>query len=249
MSVSPPALLAILSLVMAPPGAAVAGPGPAGADSMDLVGLPVVEAPVAGRGVPTLAVLLSGDGGWAAGDKAMAEALNAHGVPVVGFDVPSYLRVPRTPDGAAADLQRLLEYYFAAWHRSSVIVIGYSHGADLAPFLVSRLRPEVREHIALVALLGLEPEASFRFHLADLLAPTAHAGDLPVRPELDRLHGVPLLCVRGAEEHNSLCESLSPQVAEVATRPGGHRIPGREGSEVVDLILAAAPSIRSASPR
>lgn len=234
-------ILAVIPLLLLSTGPAWGSPiGPA-ADSAALRGLPLVEAPVGDPSGPILAVLLSGDGGWAAGDRAMATALNGHGIPVVGLDVPSYLRVPRTPEGAAADLEGVLEHYLAAWHRSSILLIGYSHGANLAPFLISRLRPDLRDRISLVALLGLGPEASFRFHLADIVGQTVHAGDLPVRPELEKLRGVPVLCVQGAEEHNSLCASLSPPVGRVETRPGGHRIAGREGSEVVDLILAAAP--------
>jgi len=166
-------------------------------------------------------------------------------VPVVGLDVPSYLSVPRTPDVAAADLQRVLEHYLAAWHKSWIILIGYSHGADLAPFMVSRLPHELRDRISLLAMLGLAGQASFRFHLADIIAQTEHEGDRPVRPELEKLRGIPMLCVRGADERDSLCASLPTSLARVETRPGGHRIPGSEGREVVDLIVAATESRRS----
>ncbi len=239
------ALLALLCVLLVPPGFGWAATGPPAAESAALLGLPLVEAPVADGSGPTLAVLLSGDGGWAAGDKAMAAALNQHGVPVVGLDVPSYLSVPRTPDVAAADLQRVLEHYLAAWHKSWIILIGYSHGADLAPFMVSRLPHELRDRISLLAMLGLAGQASFRFHLADIIAQTEHEGDRPVRPELEKLRGIPMLCVRGADERDSLCASLPTSLARVETRPGGHRIPGSEGREVVDLIVAATESRRS----
>jgi type IV secretory pathway VirJ component len=170
----------------------------------------------------------------------MAATLADSGISVVGLDVPSYLRTPRTPDGASADLKRLLEYYLAAWRAERVICIGYSHGADLAPFMVSRLPLELRSRIALLAMLGLEPDANFRFHLADILADFSHEDALPVLPEVEKLRGLPMLCVQGSDEGNSLCSSLPPALARVETRQGGHRISGSQGREVVSLILRAA---------
>jgi type IV secretory pathway VirJ component len=209
-------------------------------NSPGILGLPLVEVRPTGKTGATMAVILTGDGGWAAGDRTMAAALADSGISVVGLDVPSYLRMPRTPDDASADLKRLLEYYLAGWRAERVILIGYSHGADLAPFMVSRLPPELRSRIALLALLGLEPTASFRFHLADIIADVSHQGALPVLPEVEKLGGLPMLCVQGSDERNSLCPSLPPALARVETRRGGHRISGSQGPEVVGLILRVA---------
>ena len=202
-------------------------------------GLPLVEIPATGPSSSLFAVILSGDGGWAAGDKQMALALGERGIPVVGFDSPSYLEVQRTPEGAASDLTRLLEHYLSAWRKQRVLLIGYSHGADMAPFMVSRLSPELRGRISLLALLGLEDRASFEFHLADIVTEAHHEGDLPVLPEVQKLRGLPLLCIRGSNENKSLCPSLDSSLARVETHAGGHRISGNDGRDVVNLILAA----------
>jgi len=212
------------------------------ADSAGITGLPLIEVRAPNPSGSTMAVILSGDGGWAAGDKQMAAALTEHGIPVVGLDIPSYLRVNRTPDGAAADLGRLLQHYLSAWHMERVILIGYSHGADLAPFMVSRLLGQLRDRISLLAMLGLENRASFEFHLVDIIGDAGHQGDLPVLPEVLKLRGTRMLCVSGSDETHSLCPSLDPSIAAVETRPGGHRIPGSEGRAVVDLILRAVTS-------
>lgn len=209
------------------------------ADPQDIEGLPVLEIPATAPSGSLLAVILSGDGGWAAGDKQMAAALAEKGIPVVGFDSPSYLAVQRTPDGAAIDLGRLLEHYLSAWHKQQVLLIGYSHGADIAPFMVSRLSPGLRNRISLLALLGLEDHASFQFHLADIVTDISHHGDLPVLPEVQKLRGMALLCVRGSNESKSLCPVLDSSLARVETHAGGHRIARNEGKDVVDLILSA----------
>jgi type IV secretory pathway VirJ component len=212
------------------------------ADSTSIAGLPLIEVPAPNTSGGTMAVILSGDGGWAAGDKQMAAGLTEHGVPVVGLDIPSYLEVKRTPDGTAGDLGRLLEHYLSAWHMSHVILIGYSHGAGIAPFMVSRLSPKLRDRISLLAMFGLENRVSFEFHLADIIGDIGHQGDLPVLPEVLKLRGTRMLCVSGSDETHSLCPSLDPSIAVVETRPGGHRIAGSQGRAMVDLILGAVTS-------
>ena len=48
-----------------------------------------------------------------------------------------------------------------------MILIGYSFGADVLPFIVNRLPDDLRKRIASVNLLGLSTEATFEIHVAD----------------------------------------------------------------------------------
>ena len=214
--------------------------GQVAATPLGISDLPVIEVPASGPPTTLMAVILSGDGGWAGVDKRMAASLAERGLPVVGLNSPAYLDTKRTPHGAAADLARLLEYYLARWHREQVILIGYSHGANLAPFMVSRLSPELRGRISLLVLLSLESHASFEFHEADIFGDITHPGDLPVLPEVEKLRGMHLLCVAGEKDKESLCPSLDHSLARLEIRPGGHRIPSGEGKQVADLILSRA---------
>ena len=224
--------------ILLPTFAALALPLAAQTDTAGVSGLPVIERPAALGADSTLAVLLSGDGGWAAGDRAMAAELVQRGLAVVGLNVPSYLQPKKTPDIAGADLTRLLRHYTSKWQTRRLVLIGYSHGADILPFMVSRLPADLRSRIDLVALLGLEPRASFEFHVADIFTQVQRDDALPVLPELERLAGMRLLCVMGQGDRHSLCASLPPGLAQVEARPGGHRISGGEGKATADLLLS-----------
>ena len=201
---------------------------------------PVVEVPAdSGH---TLALLLTGDGGWARGDRALAEALARGGVAVVGVDTRAYLRsAQRTPESASRDAGRILERYAALWHRDRLVLVGYSRGANLAPFLVSRWPVELRERLALLALVGLADRASFEFRWQDLLHEPRRATDLPTRPELERIRGVRMLCLYGAEENGSLCPSLDQSLARVSRIPGGHVLDASSGATAAALVLHALP--------
>ncbi|WP_056189660.1 virulence factor family protein [Pseudorhodoferax sp. Leaf267] len=187
-----------------------------------LTGIPVVEVPAQKPG-PRFAVLLSGDGGWAGIDKDIAAALAAQGVPVAGFDSLRYFWNARTPEGLAADLDRLIRYYAAKWQRSEVILIGFSQGADVLPFALNRLPERTRAAVKLTALLAPAQKASFEFKVSNWLGPS---GDKPVLPEAQKLQAAGTLCVHGKEEKASLCPQLAPRHARVVTLPGAHHLDG-----------------------
>ena len=105
--------------------------------------LPLVEVPAKQPAGDLLAVIVSGDGGWAGIDHDVANDLASKGVPVVGLNSLQYFWNARTPDGAAADLQRIARHYLPAWGRQQLLLVGYSLGADVLPFMASRLPPDL----------------------------------------------------------------------------------------------------------
>ncbi len=196
---------------------------PAAAPDAGVSGLPLVEVPASGKPRDLLAVMLSGDGGWAGLDREVADVLTTNGVAVVGWDSLRYFWHARTPDVAAADLARIITHYTRKWGKSRVITVGYSLGADTMPFMVNRLPADARDRIALVALLGPGREAFFEFHVSLWLGKAG--GGLPLAPEMARLDNANVLCIYGAEEKGSACEEL-PDGANRLRLPGGHHFDG-----------------------
>lgn len=135
------------------------------------------------------AVFLSGDGGWAELDREVSARLEKAGVPVVGWNSRAYYWKRRTPEEASQALGRVIEHIEREWRRSRVVLVGYSRGADVLPFLVDRLPPQESAALAAVVLLGPGRRIDFQFHLTDYLgAPNARTS-LPVVPEIERLTG------------------------------------------------------------
>jgi type IV secretory pathway VirJ component len=203
----------------------------------DVSGLPLVELPASDGARDAIAVIVSGDGGWASIDRDIGGRLAARGVGVIGLNSLRYFWTRRTPEGAAADLARIVRHYTAAWHARRVLLVGYSRGADVLPFMVNRLPSDVRSHVALLALLGPGRSVDFQFHLSDWIADADRASALPVRPEVERLRGIPVLCVYGETESDSVCPGLEPGRATVLRQPGGHHF-GGDYEAIVSRILA-----------
>lgn len=225
-------------------GAACAGahndaPGTPGGDSSGVAGLPLVEVPSRQPG-HVLAVMLSGDGNWADIDRQVAATLADSGVAVVGLKSRSYLQEgERTPTALARDVARMLDHYLSAWQRDSVVIVGYSRGADFAPFVANRLPAELRGRLTLVAMIAPAPGASFQFHWVDLVRDTRRATDIPTLPEVARLQGVHVLCIYGRDEPESACRGADTAMARRVERDGGHHLDGDYraiGALVVDAI-------------
>jgi type IV secretory pathway VirJ component len=200
--------------------------------------LPLVELPATGAAKDLLAIMLSGDGGWAGLDKEVARELNARGVPVVGWDSLRYFWDARTPDGAARDLDRVMRHYAQAWQKSQVLLIGYSQGADTMPFLVNRLPAESHRLVKATALIGVGAEAFFEFHVSHWLAtPT---GGLPTEPEMANGRLGPVTCIYGTDETDSPCRKPHGRDFREVALPGGHHFDG-DYAGVAQAILAAVP--------
>ena len=199
--------------------------------------LPLVEVPATGPPSDTFAVIISGDGGWAGLDREVAGALSGHGVPTVGVNSLQYFWTPRNPDGAARDLERIVRHYLAAWSKERVLLIGYSLGADVLPFMTNRLPTDLLARVRQIDLIGPGRRVEFEFHVAEWLG----GGDkgMPILPEVLKLKGRKILCFYGEEESDSLCKDLGPGVAQSVLLSGGHHF-GGDYEGIATRILAEA---------
>jgi type IV secretory pathway VirJ component len=223
---------------------------------LPLVLLPWTVAPIA-RGAPEkledtlklpeappapgacFAILLTGDGGWAALDREVARRLAAADVPVVGWDSRAYYWTRRTPDKAATDLSRIIRRFTTEWKRPQVVVIGYSRGADVLPFLVNRLPAGDLAAVRLVALLGPGRNIDFEFHLSDFVHDPDPKTALAVLPEIVRLRGRSLLVIYGDKDESSCAPELPADVGRLEKVPGDHHF-ARDYDRLATLILDAA---------
>lgn len=212
---------------------AAAAPGPAGRPKAappapkELGNLPVVEVPAKGQS-DTLALFISGDGGWAQLDRSVSDVLAAKGVPVVGLNSLKYFWSSHTPESTAADVARILRYYLAAWKKEKVILVGYSFGADVLPAVANRLPADLLERVKLFALIGPSHTATFEFHVGDWLGIGGDKG-LPIAAEVKKLQGKRFVCLYGEDEgKESLCPAIDPQPGvKAVVLPGSHHFGGR----------------------
>ena len=207
--------------------------------------LPVNEVRAESGNSEQLAIILSGDGGWAGLDQELAARLAASGVSTVGLNSLKYFWTERTPAETAEDVAKIMRHYLAAWNKQRVLLVGYSFGADVLPFVVNRLPPELRARVATVNLLGIDSNASFEIKIADWVG-SDEAGP-QTRPEVAAMSGLPVLCIYGEGESDSICPGLpkTPEHAAItlAEIGKGHHFSG-EYATLAERILAFAQAAR-----
>jgi type IV secretory pathway VirJ component len=122
------------------------------------------------------------------------------------------------------------------------VLIGFSLGANVLPFLVSRLPPDLKDTVSLVSLLSPERTTAFEVQTTGWLGVHNNAG-MPIGPELNKLSGLHVQCIYGTDEAaNSLCTTpaaTAPDVAVIA-KSGGHHF-DHNYDQLADQILAAVP--------
>jgi type IV secretory pathway VirJ component len=225
-------------------GTLAADLAPAHRKSEALPDLPLVEIPVtahADQHRDLMAVLMSGDGGWAGLDEEVANQLAASGIPVVGMDSLRYFWTERKPEDVAKDVDRLVAHYTDAWKRPKVMLIGYSQGADVMPFALNRIDDTTRSHVVLTSAIALSEHAAFEFHVG---AWAGQSDGIETTPEVNKLAGksdFQIVC--GKDDEDAICPKLDAKRFNLKVLPGSHHFDGNYDLIAKTLIdgLPAAP--------
>lgn len=211
----------------------------------DVADLPLTEVPpkagMAADTAPRIAVMLTGDGGWAGLDRGVADALSTHGLRVIGFSTLKFFWQKQTPESAAQAVARVLAHY-GSDPRTRFVLIGYSFGASLVPVVVNRLPPSLRARVLGGVMISPDDEAVFEIHVGDWIGSTRHDDALPIAPEVAT--AVPLVCVHGADEDDSYCLKPQPPGVRVVSLAGGHHYEGAYDM-LGNAIVANLPSASS----
>ena len=200
----------------------------------DLRDLPILELQATGTQNDSFVILLTGDGGYAGMDQNISAAFNGMGQPVAVLNALKYFWKARMPQEVANDVDRIMRYYSVAWHKRRVILVGYSQGADVMPFVINRLPAASRATIAAAAAIALSDGALFEFHISNWL--TDPKG-VPTLPEANRITGVPFVCIYGVEDEDSVCPALQNSSARLVRLPGAHHFHGNYAA-VAQAVLA-----------
>lgn len=170
-----------------------------------------------------LVIYLTGDGGWNDFSQKLALEFEKKGYGVISLNTRKYFRIKQTPNIFAQDIEHLVNYYMREWEKTSVIIVGYSFGADVAAFLPRRLPTDLLDKINYIALLSPSLSTDFVINLSDLIGDSKHTKrKYKLGPELNETT-LPIICIFGAKEDlnlkNILLKRKSLTIHEV---PGNH---------------------------
>lgn len=190
-------------------------------DSLPASDLPLTIMPSAIKGNLPLAIFISGDGGWTSFDQSLNEKLTEKGIPVLGIDAQKYFWNERKPMEVADKLTDVIKHYMRLWNRNSFIFIGYSFGADVAPFIANSFSAQLKETLKGVYCFSPDESGDFEVHIIDMLNFSSQ-GKYDVSSELRKIKQLNPVCIFGTEEAADFQNVLSKEDIKTEVLPGSH---------------------------
>lgn len=170
-----------------------------------------------------LIIYLTGDGGWNKFSKNLTHEFEKQGYGVVSLNSLRYFRNEKSPASFAQDIELLSKYYLKEWNKTSLIIIGYSFGADVASFLPGYLSLQLKGKIKKVALLSPSANTDFVIRISDLLGISYdESGKFKVQEQIEKSQ-LPIICIFGKEE-SLLLKTILKNYGKISVHelPGGH---------------------------
>jgi type IV secretory pathway VirJ component len=167
-------------------------------------------------------LLISGDGGWYGFEQSIADNFANQGIPTIGLDSRKYFWTRRTPEEAASDIAKALNFYGKEWGRSKFILIGYSLGAELVPFIVNRLPDEIKTKIESVVLLSPATNTDFEIHISNMIGIGNRQNTYYTIDEITKLQSLTTLIIFGEGEKTQIPELLKGTSIIIRKIPGDH---------------------------
>jgi type IV secretory pathway VirJ component len=147
-----------------------------------------------------LVIYLTGDGGWNDFSKNLSQEFEKQGYGVVTLNCRKYFWNEKSPEVLAHDIELLSEYFMKQWGKTSIIIVGYSFGADVASFLPSHLPVELKKKIKRIALLSPSASTDFVVKISDLFGENdTDKRKFKVLQEIEK-SALPTICIFGEEE-------------------------------------------------
>lgn len=165
-----------------------------------------------------LVLYISGDGGWNAFSQKLVGQYAASGSPVIAFNSLKYFWQKKTPEQAAKDIAGLLNEYCEKWKKKTILLCGYSFGADILPFIYRRLPKDLQDKVSRIQLLSPSPYTDFEIHITYLFI----SKKMDVAGEIQKI-SKPVICYYGADENGkSLKDIVMPNYKTVILKGDHH---------------------------
>lgn len=136
---------------------------------------------------------ISGDGGFNNFSKSFAENLHRYGYDVFALNSKKYFWDKKTPLQTSQDTENYLKNIISKRKNKQIILIGYSYGADVSPFVYNRFDAEFKKNIKKLVIIGPSKVNDFEVRLSEYISDKEYG--FSVVHEINSLKDAPLLLV------------------------------------------------------
>jgi type IV secretory pathway VirJ component len=116
----------------------------------------------------------------------------------------------------------ILNYYSKEWGRERFILIGYSLGAEIVPFIVNRLPEAMKSKVVSAVLLSPETNTDFEIHISNMIGMGNRQNTYNVTEEIIKMQSVYTLIIFGDGEKSRVPGLLEGTSVNIKLIPGDH---------------------------
>jgi len=184
-----------------------------------------------------LVFLISGDGGWTSFDHSLAETIASQGMPVVGLDSQKYFWNPKSPERTTEDISKTIDLYMQRYNKKSFILMGYSFGACIVPFVANRIPFPLKEKMKELFLISPDEEGDFEIHISDMLGLGINKEKYDVVSELKKIESIKPVCLFETEADRDVIQRFEMSShSTILKLAGGHHF-SNNYKAIVDRML------------
>lgn len=152
------------------------------------------------------------------------QTLNRMGYAVIGLNAKEYFWTKKNPQEAATAIEEAINESNRQWKKRNIVLIGYSFGADVAPFILTRFSSATAEKVNRLILLSPSLKTDFEVHVLQMLGWGKDAGQ-SVPAEVDKIQ-CPVTVITGDDENLFPFNQLKLKNKQLIKMPGGHHYDG-----------------------
>ena len=164
---------------------------------------------------------ISGDGGWNDFSTSLVAAVHAKGYTVASLNAKSYFWEKRTPEEAAAAIGNYITSVIRPKAAQPIVLVGYSFGADVVPFIVKKMPADVSGKCRAVVLLSPSSSTDFEIHISELLG-WGKKRKMDVVAAVNELTDIRISAVFGDDEKEFPITEIHNHHFLYRHLPGGH---------------------------
>ena len=196
--------------------------------------LPVKEWATSSQDKP-LIFYLSGDGGFNKFSNSLCEGINKKGFDVIALNSKSYFWDKKTPEQTATDVNNYLVKKLAGRKNQQVVMIGYSFGADVLPFILNRIPKDIHDKILVSFLMASSGSTDLEIHWSDILGGNSKR-EMDVVTELNKLINDKIVIISASDDGHLALNKISLKRYTHEVLPCGHHFDG-DTDEIIKVIL------------
>ena len=178
---------------------------------------------------------LSGDGGLNKFSNSLCDGINKKGFEVIELNSKSYFWDKKTPEQTAIDVNNFLVKKMTGRKNQQIVMIGYSFGADVLPFILSRLPKDMHDKILASFLMASSGSTDFEIHWADIFGGNSKR-DMDVVSEINKLVDDKIVIISSSDDRHLEANKITLKRYTHEILPGGHHFDG-DTDEIIKVIL------------